>query len=305
MNVNLYLHESDFKYNGRDTVEDLKKRFKLLINDLSVIQRTDTTLYYSESLSEITIYPKQNIFEFAEQTLDEEEKGFFYALWDENAVYFSMGEDELEKKTHYLPDEQECNARVVLNAVNTEESDNRRYITFDLYKVIYDSQSWNTLQRQILGNHPEDVNSFVLRCRTCFDKLVFGNKCHESMQETIDICSRKIVYYLSCINDCFLDFLKVHPNKNSTNVVLADFAGMYGMDRAGSLQRNAKDKANYTFEFDVDKRKRTCVCDAHFKIQHGDKGGKEREIARIYIYYGKADCPEEKVWVGAMGAYHA
>lgn len=303
MKVNLYLHEGDFVYNGVDDEVDLKQRFVHLMNDLSKIYQTDVTLYFSSLLPSTNVYPEENLFQFAERALCEEEKGFFYALWDEDACYFSMDREELESKTHYMPDEKECNARVVLNDVETQEHDSTNYITFDVYKVIYNRQSWNTLQRQILGNHPEDAASFVARCRECFDKLKFGVKCRENMERSVSVCPRKIVYYLSCINDCFLEFLKGHPNKKSTNDVLADFAGKYGMDRAGSLQRKSKDKNKYIFDFREENKK--YVCDAHFKIQHADCGGNVKEIARIYIYYGNAESPEKVVWVGSMGNYHA
>lgn len=303
MKVNLYLHEDDFIYNGVDEEEDLKRRFVHLMNDLSKIYQTNVTLYFSKLLSSIFVYAEEDLFQFAERALCEEEKGFFYALWDEETHPFSMDKEELESMTHYMSDEKECNARVVLNQVETQERDRTNYITFDVYKVIYNSQSWNTLQRQILGNHPGDAASFVVRCHEYFDKLKFGVKCRENMEGAVLVCPRKIVYYLSCINDCFLEFMEGHPNKKSTNDVLADFAGQYGMDRAGSLQRKSKHKDKYTFDFLEESKK--CVCDAHFKIQHADCGSCEKEIARIYIYYGNAESPEKVVWIGSMGEYHA
>lgn len=302
MKVNLYLHDNDFVYNGTDKEEDLKDRFCHLMKDLSDIHQSDVTLYFSELMASVHVFGEEDLFQFAERMLPEEEKGFFYALWDEDAQYYSLDKIELEKLTHYTPDEKECNACVVLNEVEVQEYDCTHYITFDVYKVIYNRHSWNTLQRQILGNHPGDADLFVIGCRKCFENLEFGVECRKNMERSVSTCSRKIVYYLSCVNDCFLDFLNTHPNKSSANEVLADFAGRYGMDKAGSLQRNTQDKGKYTFEFSGNKK---YVCDAHFKIQHSDAGGKEKEIARIYIYYGNAGKPEKKIWVGSMGGYHA
>lgn len=166
---------------------------------------------------------------------------------------------------------------------------NKPYMTFDEYCIVYGKSSWVTLRRQILGNHPGKGDYFMKQCRQYFDNLTFSEVCEQRVEPYLNEIPRKIVYYLSCLNDCFSAFRKQYPHPDNMNEVLEGFSGKYLLDTAGSLQRTSVKKESYTFPF---KSKSVAgvvnvCCDPHLKIQHVDsnKQSNNEGKVRYRIYF--------------------
>lgn len=168
MQVNLYLHKDTFCYNGTDSREDLVNKLNLLTNDLAKIKSTNgsniVNILVSSDLPITDIYQKENIFNLLKE-VSPEAKILFYSIIGNTSEDCDSTIEEIKKKCTYKKDEEECNSLVYLNVPEeTSEVKNyskKPYIQFDNYEIIYNFQTWQTLERQILGNHPGDLITFL------------------------------------------------------------------------------------------------------------------------------------------------
>lgn len=336
MIANLYLHPDTFKYNGSDTRQQVEGKLKKLVSDMADVlngHHAENNFKVPSSLALTPLYQNEGIYEVASACLSPDESGVFYPIMANTKDDFDhITYDQLKQMCKYEASEEEVNSMLVLNQVEDylsekeremvkeEEEKNRKtvvndYITFDEYKVVYDKQSWMYLRRQILGNHPGKPDEFVGECITYFPNICFHPNCVDSLKDDdynyLDFIPRKLVYYLSCLNDKFSDFHNEYAQKGAEpNTILADFSGRYNFDQAGSLQQNPAKKSSLTFGF-KDKNNQTCsaLCEPHLKITQPDKGCKGKNVnydtfhPRIYFSFNSLTTTDLRIPVGSMGKH--
>lgn len=335
MIANLYLHPDTFRYNGSDSRQQVEGKLKLLVNDMTdvVFEHKDENRFKTPaSLASTPLYENVCIYELADGCLSKDEAGIFYPiLANISEDYDDLSIDQLRDMCRYNKDETEVNSMLVLNqpedylteeekkAVIEAERMNRQtvvkdYITFDEYKVVYSKQTWTHLRRQILGNHPGEPSSFIYECRKYFSNLSIHDNCISSLVdddfEYLKLVPRKIVYYLSCLNDKFEEVRLNHRELGTNpNVILADFSGQYGFDKEGSLQQRPEKKPFLTFDFkNTSGCTCTVVCEPHLKIEHEDNNCKfrinhDKFHPRIYFSYTNPEVAEGKILVGSIGKH--
>lgn len=324
MRAKLYLHDDYLKYNGTDTEKEVVAKLASFVRDLGYIceNKEENGIFVSSDFYGVEIYPGKNIYDLAEK-LEREEKGIFYAVFANTASFESdMNLQVIREAMKYKESETECSSLLIFNASfpkDEEKADilddnqkrtlsNKPYMTFDEYCIVYGKSSWVTLRRQILGNHPGKGEDFMKQCRQYFDNLTFSEVCVQRIEPYLDEIPRKIVYYLSCLNDCFFDFRKQYPHSDM-NQLLEGFSGKYLLDTAGSLQRTSVKKESYTFPF---KSKSVAgvvnvCCDPHLKIQHADSNrlsdnnGKVRY--RIYFCVRDERVHPTNLLIGLIGPH--
>ena len=327
MIANLYIHPDTFKYNGKDTRVQVEEKLKSLVKDMTeVIGHSEENRFkVPSSLSYTPIYKDVYIYELAATCLSHDEKDIFYSIMANTSEdYENISFEKLESMCKFQEDETEINTIVILNQPQTLEQGEenktcntivRDYIKFDEYKLVYNKQSWIHLRRQILGNHPNDPHYFITECRKYFPELEFHDNCVISLVdidfEYLKIIPRKIIYYLSCLNDNFKAFHYKHIAQGTNpNVILANFSGLYGFDKPGSLQQNPDKKQDLTFEF-IDKNGKPCsvLCEPHLKIEKEDDNCKIKNInydkfhPRIYFSYSHPNLANEKLLIGSIGKH--
>jgi hypothetical protein len=306
MNAKFYLHPDCIKYDSIESLDEYTSKFSRLIADLSDIidlKIKDTQYVYSDELYSSSIFQEQNIYEFIKTHLDHDSYKLVMLVLSNFAQEASFTPDDIERISVYSPEEESCNALIVLNQPTTH-TENNKYIQFDKYELVYNKDSWQTVRRQILGNHPGTSKEFMEQANIYFTNIVFSSHCSDVIESYLSIIPRKIVYYLSCINDRLVDFWENSTNK-SINDKCADFAGQYGMDRAGSQQGTPSKSDQYTFEFKDGEVRKSLCCGAHFKITHIDDNCNNAAVqksdkfhARIYF-----NVHEHKVYVGSIGPH--
>ena len=307
MKAKFYLHPDCIKYDSIESEEAYVDKFASLIKDLAEVigdENGETEYIFSDELYSAPIFEGKDIYAFASEYLDRDSMTFLYQVLQQLGQSLSFTPEYIERISIYSRDEESCHALIVLNRPYTDAS-NDKYIQFERYELIYNKHSWLTVRRQILGNHPGAASEFMKRTQTYFPNIVFSSHCEEVIEPYLTVIPRKIVYYLSCINDRLVEFWDNHPNKKSINDVYADFAGQYGMDRAGSQQSTPDKSEKYTFEFTVDNVPKKICCGPHFKITHVDANcnapaiqKNEKFHARIYFNIDK-----KRVYVGAIGPH--
>ena len=337
MNANIYLHPDTFQYNNKDTIDIVKSKLGDLVDDMTKVvyeHSHENKFKVPVSLTKIEVFPGHTIFSLAEDCLTNDEKGVFYAMMvDTSDSYDTITLEELREICKYRSDETEVNSILVFNVPiqdlreedeekKTDEDNNKEhqsivndYIVFDKYEVVYSEKTWIHLRRQILGNHPGTPDHFVSECRKYFPKLYFHDNCISSLIDSnynyLETSPRKIVYYLSCLNDCFFKWHKSFVGKrHDPNAILSDFSGQYGLDEAGSIQQNPSKKKDLTFRFHRnDKSECDIVCELHLKISRVDENSNVRDIdnkvfhPRIYFYYPEETIEGGRIPVGSIGKH--
>lgn len=315
MKANLYLHADSLKYNGTDTEEEFNNKFASLLDDLDEIRNNhgaDNVIKISSSIAygEVHLYGNQTIYNIAD-ALDKEERVIIYSLLGNEADIYEAPLEDIEKLCYYDANEAECNTVIYLNKpASVKTTYPIKYMTFDRYQIVYGTESWHTFRRQIMGNHPGTPDEFMEECKKHFPNILFHSNCTSSIVEYIDLIPRKIVYYLSCMNDKFLEHLK-NSTTTDENVVLADFCGMYGFDENGTRQSTPGKKSSYQFKFlkcgcaDLPENYKKITCDPHMKIKWCDDNKKTPNnfTARIYFHYGDDEVAPKKILVGSIGPH--
>lgn len=316
MKANLYLHADTLKYNGTDSEEVFNDKFTSLLNDLNEIRNQygdNNTIVVSSSLSDgtVTLFEDKSIYDIA-QTLDYEEKNFVYALMYNTSNVSDASLAEIEKKCVYDENETECNSVIYLNRPNPPKlSYPIEYISFDRYEIVYGKDSWHTVRRQIMGNHPGTPHDFMEECKIHFPNIVFSSNCETSIVGYLDLVPRKIVYYLSCMNDKLLNHMRT-TSTSDENTLLADFCGLYGFDEAGTRQGTPKKKEFYQYRFlkqgcsDLPKNYKRITCDPHMKMSSCDSNCRKAPkgfAGRIYFHFGDSEIAKDKILVGSIGPH--
>ena len=322
MKANLYLHTESFKYNGTDTSDEVAMKIKLLIEDMrNVIYKANNENIFKvpTQIYNCPVFEKKTITELASEYLDGDQQALMYSILGNTSDDYSLTYEELEQKCLYQENETEINSILVLNRKKDEEKEDsaqKPYMQFDKYEIVYNRQSWQTLRRQIIGNHPGTPSDFIHECRKYFDILDIHDNCIISLDKDnfLAIIPRKIVYYLSCLNDGFYTVMRRHADQEEdANNILADFSGEYGLDEPGSLERNPAKKPTLTFSFNIQDKKKNnheheILCEPHLKISQPDANYKGPSInyqnfhPRIYFSFGHPADPK-KIFIGSIGPH--
>ncbi len=331
MIANLYLHPDTFKYNNKDTKEQVSAKLVALVDDMTKIvyeHSEENKFKIPTALFNVPVFENMSIVELAEVSLNPDEKGVFYTMIEDTSDdYDNISIEDLLEKCVYMPQEKEVYSILVFNLPEEEltksqmisppchQTINNNYITFDRYEVVYSKQTWLHLRRQILGNHPENPDHFIKECRKYFPKLCIHDNCVSSLIDTqfnyLETSSRKLVYYLSCLNDNFSELYERHKLVGSNaDTILTEFSGLYGLDESGSLQQRPEKKALLSFVF-LHNNGEECnvICEPHLKISQEDKNSKIKNInyqkfhPRIYFSFPNPDIENGRIPVGSIGKH--
>lgn len=329
MVAHIYIHPDNFRYNKVDSEAYLASKLKSLVNDMEevVYEHNDENKFFVvPGLFEIDVFYKEQLIPFVNKSLTGDEQGVLYTMLADVAEGTdTMTLEELESRCHYRPEEENPTSMVVLNAseeddeVEEEKGESKDYIQFDHYEIIYGKDNWRTFRRQILGNYPGSAANFIAECDTYFPELQIHRNCISSLcdenYDYLKTSSRRIVYYLSVLNDCFKGvyekYIKNGELTYTPNAILADFSGIYRLDIPGSLDAEPSTRTARTFEFKskwTDAQVRL-YCDPHLKIELPDKEycGTYRKLdfhPRIYFHYKyEIETMTMQIYVGSIGKH--
>lgn len=317
MVANLYIHKDAVQYNGTDSEEQVKNKLQALANDMRAVVyegRNENVFYVSTDALKCEVFLGKSLIEAVSAYLDGDLCSIMYAMFANTSEECQRTIEEIHTLIAYKKDEKEVNTIVQLNHPSVK-IDNTHYIQFNSYEIVYNRSSWITLRRQILGNHPGTAASFIYDCRKYFSNLAIHDHCIETLQDDnykyLDVASRRIVYYLSCLNDGFSRIKEAHtriaPDANS---IIEDFSGQYGLDEPGSIERNICKKTLLTFSFlssTVPHRLIDMLCEPHLKISQPDYSNllvdSKTFHPRIYFHFGESSVENGKILVGIIGRH--
>ncbi len=305
MRANFYLHADSLKMEPSGDKAAYINNFQSFIKDVAFILDDtveENKLIISISLYDDTRFDGEDIYQFAQRHLKRDGYALLCQILNRGELKDDFELSEIEPLTLFSKDERECHIIVKIFDSSNKVVDYTKYIEFATYELVYDRNSWLTVRRQILGNHPENATEFMRRAKAYFPDLVFSECCEERISPFLTQIPRKIVYHLSCMNDHLAEFWEKHPHPSSLNLVCADFSGKFGFDKAGSQQGNP-DKEDY-LSFVFANKEKAIFCSAHFKITSCDSNSTDPAArdpnynARIYF-----SCKNHEVFVGSIGPH--
>lgn len=307
MLAHLYIHPDKIRYNTLISEEEYAANLNSWAKDMSYIIMHHGKENKFEVHSDIfftSILGCSNIFEYL-ATHNRIAMGAIMQIIGKQGENSKFTCAEVEEKSKYREDEQECHALVVLNEpgyadnpnfqekvlnalcenperdekeiiqelkeewekVHAEYDSRREYIEFDQYAIVYSRNSWKHLRMQILGNHPGTPEEFLKNCQEYFTNIEFGSSCVDEIEDCLEKMPRQIVKYLYCVNEEFDKFFVANQDKGDLIRILEGFCGRYRFDTVSSPQGGHTDPEDYT------KKDRTGVersCGYHFKINQTD-----------------------------------
>lgn len=312
----LNIHPYNFVYNGTDSEDDVAEKLLSLVSDMRDIyynHSEENKFKCHEEILSCPIFQQINIIDFAVEHLQNDEQALFFSVFCNTSNSFNCSIEELCNICCYKEDEEVVNSMLVLNSSSYKPSPVSPS-QFDKYEVIFNRQSWISLRRQILGNHPGCPKGFIAECCIYFPNLFFHDNCVSSLSEDnyLACIPRKIVYYLSALNDSFKMIREKHKDReNDANSILEDFSGHCCLDEAGSLQGDPKTKYLRKFVFGYNdnnvKKQIEMECEPHLKIESHDKNYSGRISApfhpRIYFHFGQQYVEGGKILIGSIGPH--
>jgi hypothetical protein len=282
-----------------------------MVSDMRSVDmsKSDDNKFISRyDLLNVHVYKDQTLQDFVQDNLNPDQIGLFYSIVGNTSHDIDMSYEQAKTCCKYNPKETCVTSLLVLN--DNQSILPSRYITFDEYTVVYNRDTLRRLRRQILGNHPGTVDDFMRECQRCFPKLVFHDCCKKSLVYDfyyLDFIPRKLVYYLSCLNDGYAEIFEAHQDQSQgINNTLKYFSGKYNLDDFGSRQGNPQEKEKLEYDFEVNGAKKILYCESHLKINAPDDDkycDKRRQFTpRIYFYPNF--CIELGViYIGSMGTH--
>lgn len=316
MIANLYLHSEAFRYNGTDTEEMVAGKIKSLLNDIVdiVYDSSGENVFKTSNdlINNCKVYEKEGMMDFLQKHLNVDEITLFYTMLCNISDDYNLSYEELEKLCEYKKEEKEVNSILVINRPKDEDPDKKikPYMEFDKYMVVYSKDSWITLRRQILGNHPNKPEDYIREAKKYFPKIVFHDNCIESLKQDnyLETIPRKLTLYLACLNDKFYIIRKKYKPESDRNDILSGFSGECRFDEPASLEGNIKKKMDMIFYFKDEKNKEFKVCcEPHLKISQEDKNytrhiNYDKFHPRIYFAFDVKEN-EDIIFVGSIGPH--
>lgn len=310
MRANLLLHPDSLKQNPKDSEEMYMEKFSKFTNDIRDILASglDDHFLISSTLFDTPLMGDKNIFELS-NSLGNDEKVIMYSILTNEASIEDCTVLDYMDQCKYCKDEETCSTIAILNAELSATVDTE-YIQFENYEIVYGYSSWQTFRRQILGNHPGAPTDFISSAKILFPNLFFHSHCENSVTGYLGCIPRRIVYYLSCMNDK-LNSYKASCGTTQAKDILEGFSTKYGLDKLGSMEMRPKHKPRFTYSFiDKNGNTRSVCCEPHLKIIQYDTNHvpslKEQCCkfnARIYFHFGFPDIQDGKILIGSIGPH--
>lgn len=301
MIAEFYLIPDSFSYNINFTVEEIENKTRSLANDFVNIRRykdsnlikVHSSIYNIEFFQGIILMDLLFNPKIGEE-IDRDTKAMLQKIIVESV---ETDDDIKYVINNLLPNhnEDKCFGLIAFNEVKVVAPE---------YQIIYNIRGWFQFRRYFLGLYPKDANYFIDECSKYFPQLFFHERNKSTVQKILGICSKKIIYHLSALNDEFRNSQLEGLNRAE---ILKHFSIAQKLDERASLEGNASRKNDLTFEFLNDSRQQELVCcEPHLKLCYNNNypgDSSYSKIRRIYFHEGKSNIQQGKILIGHIGEH--
>lgn len=303
MIANLYLYNDSLMHNGRDSEADIVHKLNSFASDLQYIlqYREDNKVYVDPNVSLVEVVDGKTIWEIISY-VDHEERNLLFSVLANTSEDANIPIDQLKQRLRFHS-QDECSAIIAFNNIADIDPD---------LSIIYDKQNWFTFRRTMLGIYPGDADFFINECSKYFVDLYFHENNKLVIGNYLNKFSRKILKYLSHLNDDYRIFMSKSKGVDS-NKKLQEFSIAFGLDEHGSMQGDASKKQDLTHDFPAKERdhsgkdkegiKAVC-CEPHLKINKSDISGDTKYYqVRIYFNSGVSRVADDRILIGSIGPH--
>ncbi len=274
MIAHLYICDQSFVYNGQDSDCEVERKlleFKLMVNRAKLYR--DNEFYFNNNQFSNTVILSNkvtiaDVLNTGERRLGRDSMNLFLSLF-KICKKCTLSKNELVEYLE-LEDETQCNGILVLN----EQDDLPKS-----HQVISTVKGWLTFRRFYLGKYPGNATYFLEESKKYFTELrIHEHNKDKYLKEILLTHSRRIVAYLSALNDNFL--LDYTSFIGDLIQFLPAFSAKYGLDDASF---EGKKDSKFKCSFLLGEGKTIEVyCEPHLKMYADDVGNKNQH-GRIYF----------------------
>lgn len=289
MKADLYVCDDTFKYNGSDSVADVKIKlsdFLIMLDEVRKYKEDNSLYLVKENFGKTVVFgDKKTINDIISDYKSS------ILIYGKDVLTLLMGifkhcknsKVSLNDMKEYLTieDEQNCSAILVLNPLDEYQ---------EHIQVLSSVDGWLKFRRYFLAKYPGDEEFFLSESKKYFPDL----RIHENTKDTLgDVFAshhKKIVAYLSVLNDCLIMEFNASGNRDFVSF-LTKFAGDHHLEGA-SFEGTKDDKFNFSFPDGT-----KAYCEPHLKMFTDDSGNKNQHCR---IHFKKPSENEEVVYIGCI-----
>jgi len=302
MIANFYLIPASFERNNELSDYEIEEKIKALHLDFIKIKKyKDKNKFFIHSDIYSVIFIKNiTISDFLfnckteNKYIDTDVKRALQKIILESAVD-EITVDEIVEVLLPNHNNENCYGLIAFNVL--ENIDNE-------YQIVYNLNDWYAFRRKFLGMYPKNGDFFIDECKIYFPKLFFHERNKTTVLDIMKECSKKIVFHLSALNDKLNDSVYLNTNRYE---MLKHFSISAKLDADATLEGNAENKDNFTFDFlnDSGFPEKVC-CEPHLKLCFNDNYPGDSHYSndrRIYFHEGKPNIQNGKILIGHIGKH--
>ncbi len=306
MLAELYISDDSFLYNSRMNKKDIQNRLKQLQSDIDYILTnygSDNIIYVNNTIYNKPFYLNHSIsylINNKEFTIKEFDELFYRSLFSiiNRPKQTKISTDEVIKILLKEHSADLCHGLIAFDEVS--------HINKERQIIIYTKNDWYKFRRYYLSLYPINGEYFIKECRKYFPKLFFHERNVTTVSCLLSDCSKKLVFYLSELNDKF-EHSKTNPYNRKESLRIFNSQCSFDQDASdlgnSGSKKKSKKRENVKFKFlDNKGHKKDIHCDLHLKILKNDFG-KVSTGRRIYFCEEDKDIAIGKILVGHMGGH--
>lgn len=289
MKADLYVCDDTFKYNGSDSVADVKRKlsdFLIMIDEIRKYKEENCLYLVKENFGKTVAFGDRKtindiISDYESSTL----------LYGKDVLTLFMGifkhckstQVSLNDMKEYLAmeDDKNCSAILVLNPLDGYK---------EHIQVLSSVGGWLKSRRHFLAKYPGDEEFFLSESEKYFPDLRIHKNTKDTLGEVLASHHEKIVTYLSVLNDFLIMEFKASGGRDFVSF-LTKFAGDHQLEGA-SFEGTKLDKFNFIFPDGIE-----AYCEPHLKMFTDDSGNKNQHCR---IHFKKPLENESIVYVGCI-----
>lgn len=289
MKAELYICNGTFAYNGKDSVEDVRRKlsdFQILMDKIRKYHDENVLYIVKEEFGNCVLFDDgKNIMEFISDyhnTVNTYGKDI-YTLFLSILKHCQNTTLTLNDMKEFLTmdDEQSCSAILVLNPLDGYD---------EHVQVLSNVNGWLKFRRHFLAKYPQNEDFFIKESKKYFPSLCIHEHTKTTISDVLNSHPQRIIAYLTVLNDFLITEFKDNGG-NDLNVFLPWFASKHHLDGA-SFEGGKDDKFKFTFPNGIE-----AYCEPHLKMYKDDVGNYNQHCR---IYFKKPQEGEIKVYVGCI-----
>lgn len=313
MIANIFVCDRSFAFNGKDTLEDLRRKILGMKSLFSAIEkkRSENNLYVQHENFSNTVFSGDGdtIGMLVLGTEEDQRKmKIKYSRDVFNLMFMIFNNTKRSIFTHedmvsFLSEEYEepdtCYGVVAMNSLDEFPATKQ---------VLFNEKGFYSFRRHYIGKLVNDTDEFIQQVESYFDNLILNSDRHyfkEKLQEVIATHGVCIINCLIALSEDFKEEMLGNGIIEAPNssLFLRQFAKSHGLDDGSFEGKNEKIELNCSFlrtRDDACLERISFYCGPHLKMFHDDK---HRNDCHMRVYFAWDNNNLNYIYIGMITSH--